>query len=75
MTRYVHLNPSSAGLVPGPGKWEFSSFHEYLKTEKGEPICEFGHLMDIHPDQYKKFAEDHASYQRSLQRIKKHLMD
>jgi putative transposase len=75
MTRYIHLNPSSAGLVPNPEDWEFSSYKEYLGLVSGKPICEFRTIVPLSPLMYRKFSEDRADYQRSLQILKKYLVD
>lgn len=75
MTRYVHLNPTSAGLVKKPGEWEHSSFHEYTGCVTKEGFCNFNKFISLSASQYRKFVEDHADYQRSLQIIKAHLMD
>jgi putative transposase len=40
---YVHLNPIRAGLCEHPAKWKWSSYHAYLRHEKGEVPIE----MDI----------------------------
>jgi REP element-mobilizing transposase RayT len=29
LIRYIHMNPVRAGFVDHPGKWEWSSYHEY----------------------------------------------
>lgn len=29
---YIHLNPSSAGLVKKPEQWKYSSYHEHLEV-------------------------------------------
>ncbi|OQA57428.1 MAG: Transposase IS200 like protein [Candidatus Omnitrophica bacterium ADurb.Bin277] len=75
MTRYIHLNPTSAGLVAYADDWEFSSHHEYCGANGKNPICDFKKLVPMTPAQYRKFVEDRADYQRSLQIIKSHLMD
>jgi putative transposase len=75
MTRYIHLNPTSAELVKRPEDWEFSSYHEYLGVSKTPQYCKFKKNVSLTPDAYRKFAEDRIDYQRSLQIIKKHLLD
>jgi len=30
LSRYIHLNPSSAGLVSKPEAWQYSSYREYI---------------------------------------------
>jgi len=35
LSRYIHLNPVSAGLVDHPDQWEFSSFRDYIGNRRG----------------------------------------
>jgi putative transposase len=35
LSRYIHLNPSRAGLVEKTEQWEYSSYPEYLGTRSG----------------------------------------
>ena len=35
LSRYIHLNPVSAGLVKNPADWEFSSYQEYTGLRAG----------------------------------------
>ena len=35
LSRYIHLNPVTAGLVERPEDWEFSSYHEYIGLRNG----------------------------------------
>ena len=72
LTRYLHLNPTSAFLVDKPEEWEFSSYKEYLsEIQTTERICEFADILDINPILYRKFVEDRKDYQRELAKIKK----
>jgi len=76
LTRYIHLNPTSAGLVDKPENWQYSSYNEYInKTGKNLIICKFQDVVDKRPDAYKKFVEDRKSYQRELSLIKNILID
>jgi REP element-mobilizing transposase RayT len=38
LSRYVHLNPVSAGLAAGPEKWRFSSYRQYCADTGSEHI-------------------------------------
>lgn len=71
LTRYIHLNPTTAGLIDKPEDWRFSSYREFLNFNTGLRICEFDDLIDLEVDQYKKFVEDNIDYQRQLHKIKK----
>lgn len=75
LTRYIHLNPSSAGLVGGPSEWEFSSYSEYAHKECKIRICDFDGIISLAPAPYSKFVENGVDYQRSLQIIKSKLLD
>ena len=35
LSRYIHLNPVTAGLVERPEDWEFSSYREYIGLRDG----------------------------------------
>uniref|UniRef100_A0A7V4JRH4 Transposase IS200-like domain-containing protein n=1 Tax=Thermodesulfobacterium geofontis TaxID=1295609 RepID=A0A7V4JRH4_9BACT len=69
LTRYVHLNPVSAGVVEKPEDWVYSSYREYIGIEK-EKICNKEKFFDFSKKEYKKFVEDRIDYQRSLEIIK-----
>ena len=74
LTRYIHLNPTSASLVKKPQDWQFSSYKEYL-GQIDHPICQFNDLLEIHPKQYQNFVQDRIAYQKELSIIKKCLID
>ena len=76
LTRYLHLNPTSASIVDEPEDWSFSSYHEYLgKTDMNTLICQFNDVLDITPSSYRKFVNDQVSYQKDLAKIKKLLAE
>ncbi len=75
LTRYIHLNPTSAGLVQRPEQWEFSSYREYLEMPKIEPLCELNSVFRIQPESYRKFVDDRVGYQQTLQIIKNCVLD
>lgn len=76
LTRYIHLNPTSAGLVERPEEWEYSSYKQFIKKEDHVyQLCKHEHLLDIEPRQYKKFVDDGKSYQRNLSIIKKLIIE
>lgn len=70
LTRYIHLNPTSAGLVDNPKNWQFSSYHEYVGSAVNGQICNNSGLVDVPPAQYRKFCLERKSYQRELSKIK-----
>ncbi len=72
LTRYIHLNPVTAGLVDDAEKWKYSSYSEYLKSNEFEShVCEFEDILYINPSEYMKFVKDQKDYQKELARIKK----
>ena len=76
LTRYIHLNPTSAKLVKKLEDWDFSSYHEYLNADtKQEKICSFDNLFEFSPEKYKKFVLDRKSYQQEISHIKNILID
>lgn len=75
LTRYLHLNPTFAGIVKNPQAWAFSSYHEYISRSSKNNLCKFNDLLDIKPKAYKKFVNDRVTYQRDLSKIKNLLID
>ena len=76
LTRYIHLNPTSAGIVKKPQDWLYSSYREYLGKVKGNNrICQFDELFNISPKDYRKFVNDRKEYQKELSKIKALLLD
>ncbi|MBN2484225.1 MAG: transposase [Candidatus Omnitrophica bacterium] len=76
LTRYVHLNPVTAGFINNPEDWSASSYREYVfrKFQK-EKICQYQDLLAIKPTRYRQFVEGRISYQRQLAKIKDFLFD
>ncbi len=76
LTRYIHLNPTSAGLVTDPEEWIFSSYNEYIHPlEYSNSLINKVDLFNFSSDQYKKFVLDQKNYQRELALIKSLLVD
>jgi putative transposase len=71
LTRYVHLNPVTAFLVNDPYDWVYSSYKEYINSDRPkERLCYFDDLLKIDSNIYKKFVLDQIDYQRQLATIK-----
>lgn len=71
LTRYIHLNPTSANLAKKPEQWEFSSYLEYLREiDNNEKLCNFDNLIELSPKEYKKFVDDRKQDQRNISIIK-----
>lgn len=73
VSRYIHLNPATSGLIEKPEDWNFSSYKTYIKDEKFLKIIP--ELSIQNPQQYKNFVEDQIDYQRMLKSIKKLLLE
>lgn len=74
LTRYIHLNASSAGIVHDPFDWQPSSLKEYCEDDS-DGICQFKEIIDMSAQRYKKFVLNQKSYQRSLSLIKSIVID
>ncbi|TSC95773.1 MAG: hypothetical protein CEN88_434 [Candidatus Berkelbacteria bacterium Licking1014_2] len=76
LTRYIHLNPSSAGLVKNPQDWKYSSYNEYIgANEQSSKIADYNEILDIRPGYYKQFVEERKDYQKLISKIKKVLLE
>lgn len=70
LTRYIHLNPTTARLTEKPEEWEYSSYREYLgEVDKKDKICKFSDLLDVKPSEYRNFVNNRIDYQRKLKDI------
>ena len=76
LTRYIHLNPVTAGLVDSPEEWFSSSYAEYVQRGDGRSrVCHFEDLLHISVDEYIEFVKDQIAYQRELARVKHFLLE
>jgi putative transposase len=76
LTRYIHLNPVTAGLADKPEEWKASSYNEYTsRIEKSEKTCKFDDLLNIDPHSYNEFVMMRKDYQKELSRIKGLVID
>jgi len=78
VSRYIHLNPYSAGMVNSASAlsgYTYSSYPEYLGLSP-YPVCQKVAVLSIVPrDVYSRFVVGHADYQRELQLIKHLLLE
>ncbi len=74
VSRYIHLNPTTAGLINKSEDWTLSSYKAYITDEKllKEVLTEIS--IDS-PIRYQKFVEDRKDYQKKLKIIKKHIFE
>ena len=76
VTRYVHLNPVTAGLVKRAEDWLYSSYLEYVnRSTVAWPVTQSEEFIDMSPNKYRKFTEDHADFQRNLAIIQKQILE
>lgn len=75
VSRYLHLNPYSSGLVKKLKKlvsYPLSSYSNYITIKKTtlvdtKPLLQ---LFDFNFNKYRDFVENQADYQKSLEEIK-----
>jgi putative transposase len=73
VSRYIHLNPTTALLVARPEDWPHSSYRDYVNLPS--ILHESWSEISIRaPKQYKAFVENRKEYQRKLRLIKNHLI-
>ncbi len=74
LTRYVHLNPATAGIVAKPEEWRYSSYLEYIgKNNHAAKICQFDDIIDLSVSDYQDFVNNRVADQKELAKIK-HLL-
>lgn len=72
VSRYIHLNPTTAQLVNKPQDWPYSSYKNYLFPEF---IKNFSEISINSAKKYQNFVEDQIDYQKKLKLIKRKLLD
>jgi len=76
LTRYVHLNPTTAHLVDRPEEWTYSSYREYIgRIEVSLRISNFSPILDVPRIDYRQFVESRIDVQRQLGILKYLLLD
>jgi len=70
LSRYIHLNPTSSGLVKIPENYEWSSYRHFLNLEKSsfiEDSLVLTYFSSENPiDDYRKFVESRVDYQKEI---------
>ncbi len=69
LSRYIHLNPHTAGLVQHVGDYTFSSYPRYLNGETDGLAARVVLGQFSSPAEYDQFVQDQKDYQRELKRI------
>lgn len=73
LTRYVHLNPVTSGIVKKLESWPYSSYNEYANGISY--LCNYKDILDITPKRYENFVNSQISYQQKLYLIRKLMLD
>lgn len=67
LSRYIHLNPTAAGLVEQPEDWEFSSYREYAGLRPGTlpaPGVVLSQFRDS--EEYREYVKSFHSADREI---------
>lgn len=76
LSRYIHLNPVTSGIVEKPEDFLFSSYNSYIGTVKSNLIYSKPILSEFSsPEKYMKFVLSQKNYQRKLSKIKKIILE
>lgn len=67
LSKYIHLNPSSAGLVVKPEDWEFSSYREYIRLRKLDFTNPMIILDQFRTEDEKGLEKARLNYQRFVE--------
>ena len=71
--RYIHLNPTTAGIVEKPDDWPWSSYNYYLTDNNAFLVHK--ELSINSRSVYKKFVEDQINYQKTIKGIRRKLLE
>ncbi len=75
VSRYIHLNPTSAKVIGDPINYPYSSFSAYVEGGEKAPLVFDDILRSKSREHYRNFVYDNLEYQQSLQFIKHQLLD
>lgn len=76
VSRYIHLNPVTSGLVNRPNDWPYSSYLEYVTPNRvGHRRVSYDDIISVRGAEYIKFCEDQAAYQKELAAIKNEALE
>ena len=63
VSRYIHLNPTTKGLVDFPEEWKYSSYKDIISSQSIlDSLVEIS-IQDR--KKYKKFVDDNLDYQKA----------
>jgi REP element-mobilizing transposase RayT len=67
LSRYIHLNPVRAGLVPRPEDWEFSSYRDFVGIRRGTlPRPEIVLAQFSSSGDYRAFVEAYVNGDKEI---------
>lgn len=70
LTRYIHLNPVSAGLVRSPDEWSYSSYRDYIGQRQGTfPYPDVVLAEFASREGYQEFVESGEDVSRSVEHL------
>lgn len=75
VSRYIHLNPTSAKLADDPIKYKYSSLQYFVHAGEKPPLFFDNILRSKSREHYRNFVYDNLEYQQTLQYIKNQLID
>ena len=79
VSRYIHLNPSTAGIVEPDqlNEYPYSSYYEITHPNLKNKIADTSLFINKHRSnqQYQQFVLDNADYQRKLAKIKRYILE
>lgn len=80
VSRYIHLNPATAKMIPDPEleNYEYSSLYEMTHKDSRYHLADLTRIVDSDEksiEAHLKFIKDNADYQRKLKEIEKLLFD
>lgn len=77
LTKYIHLNPTSASLTQNIEEWPYSSILDYISNKKSGLyiLGDFKSIFNFTAKQYADYLKESIKYQKELSRIKYLLID
>jgi putative transposase len=76
LTRYIHLNPVTAGFVGKPQDWQYSNYLDIIGQRTGS-LKDISIVPERFPDgiTYKKFVEDDLAETKHIHDLEKYLLE
>lgn len=71
--RYIHLNPTTAGITEKPEDYKWSSYASYISNPKTLQDAKEISTTSIH--KYQQFVEDQINYQKTIKGIRHKLLE